>query len=1092
MDFVAIEALMPLASFGGLAAAVLGGILGNRADETFCALCGHLTQRINATDPPANHDLQRAFRRAWLQAGLLLADACREPGSRRLLGARADALEPLRKAYRDELRRVGRDDYLPPASEADSRLALLLQPRGDSAAARVEELRALLEERLFAEVEAILGAPPPGGFAQRAREGWEEGKGPGAGRLTWWDALCAFFAQELKHNQVVANIFQGQILAELQVDGEPLTFEVFQNQLELHGRAVLARLDSLQEAVTALGYRQAADAEAVKQRLDRLSEGMAFQEWLWEDIARAVHSRATAGQAAYAELRAIIRERLDRNPPLRGREAQQEWLDELLARPAGRLVVTAPAGYGKTALLAHWLDLLIERGYHVAYHFFDDHRDVTRRARAGLASLLGQVQDYHGLWEQEIPDDLDRVLLGIGRLTRQAGTPERPLVILLDALDEADQAFSPPFADELPPHVYVVVSARAGAGEAPPYLEGWAEPAAIRRLDRLSPASVRDWLANAGEGELAAVAQDPRFVGAVEGATEGYPLHLKLLVDELLQAARAGRDVLALARELPKGLARYAAAELDRLERLDPAGQPTEGVRRCFAFLAAALGPLRGDELKELAEARDRDLRLLRGHWQVSRWLATDGEGADTTYRFAHPQLGRAFREALGDEAEEAVERLTEWCAAWEEHRKPYALTHYAFHLRDAARWDDLTDLFGNSDFFQAGEDSAFLRWYRFEDTRWQRLLCDWVSHRMRGRDRDAARLAVATVYFDAFWWWGGFLPWSYTEELAASLQAVPGWAEDPVLAPLQRFHAAYPHIRDYGDRPQRRADWETAAAALAEIRAALGLDGPLGTFPGDPQGAEKLRLRLLTAIYQGECAHYLGDPRGYRPYAEAAWLLRRREGDGPLLPDDEWSVPWVTWQRAEFWAARGCSRRAERACLRGLAQVEAAPAPEAWDWEMRANLYRTLAGLHDAAGRRDLARDAWELAWAHALRFHSQPHPSPPDAYSLAFNRLTTDQWLDATLVLAEGDLAAARTRCTGLRALWADSWQGDPPADLPEQALDGLLTAADRAALRGWVFPPEPEEGDAAFPAHLAAWFGATEPQLAERSARLRGPRE
>jgi hypothetical protein len=1083
MDFLAIESLLPLASFGGLAAAVLGGILGNRADETFCTLCSHLTRRLGETEPPVNHDLQRAFRRAWLQASLLLAEPGREKGSRRLFGG-DDALEPLRKAHRDELKRIGRDDYVPPATEADARLSLLLQPRGDTAAVRVAELRGMLEERYLAEAAAVLGAPPPAELTTRMREGWEERSAPGGGgRLTWWDALCAFFAQELKHNQVVANIFQGQILAELRVDGEPLTFEVFQGQLELHGRAVLTRLDSLQEAVAALGYRQAADAEAVRQRLDRLGEGMAVQEWLWEEVARSLHARASAGAAAYAELRRLIRERLDRNPPFRGRATQQEWLDSLLARPSGRLVVTAPAGFGKTALMAHWLDVLIERGYHVAYHFFDDHRDVTRSLEAGLAGLLGQVQDYHRLWDQEVPSRHDEVVLTLSRLIRNGGTPERPLVLLIDALDEAERPFSPPFPDELPAHVYVIVSARAGVGENPPYLDGWGDPADFRRLDRLSPQSVRDWLARAGDGELAEAAGDPGFVAAVEGATDGYPLYLKLLVDDLAQAARQGKDVRQLARSMPRGLTRYAAAELARLDRVDPSGHPTEGVRRCFTILASALGPLRVDELKELAEARDRDLRLLRQHPQVSRWLGADGEGPETAYRFAHPQLARAFREALGDEAEEAQERLLEWCAGWAEHRKPYALRHYAFHLRDAERWDDLTELFGNPDFFQAGEDSAFLRWYRFEDPAWQRLLCDWVMHRMNAPDRESARLTVATVYFDAHWWWGGFLPWPYTEELAGSLRGVSGWEQDPVLTALVVFHGAYPHVRDYRTRSLRPADWQTAAEALRTLRAALGLDGPLTTYAGDPHRLDRLRLRMLTGIYRAECAHYLEDPYAYRGYAEAAWLLRRREGGRLLLADDEWTLPWIAWQRAELWVARGCLRRAERACLRGLAQVDRTDAPEDWDWEVRSNLYRTLAGILDATDRLEEGRAAWELALALAWRFHSQPHPSPPDVYSLAFNALVREQWLD--MLLSGPD--DATERCAALRDLWRD-WPAAPPDSGPEETA-AALAAGEREALRKLLFPPDPEEGDPAFPQHLIRWFAPLEAGLRARARRLRG---
>jgi len=47
----------------------------------------------------------------------------------------------------------------------------------------------------------------------------------------------------------------------------------------------------------------------------------------------------------------------------------------------------------------------------------------------------------------------------------------------------------------------------------------------------------------------------------------------------------------------------------------------------------------------------------------------------------------------MGDDAEEALEDLMEWCARWQKHKNPYALRYYAEHLYDENQWDKLFTL---------------------------------------------------------------------------------------------------------------------------------------------------------------------------------------------------------------------------------------------------------------------------------------------------------------------------------------------------------------------------------------------------------------
>jgi hypothetical protein len=64
---------------------------------------------------------------------------------------------------------------------------------------------------------------------------------------------------------------------------------------------------------------------------------------------------------------------------------------------------------------------------------------------------------------------------------------DKPLVVVIDGLDEADRHFPPPFPTPLPQNVFVIASARASEGEKPEYLSGWIKDIEPIHLDRLPP-----------------------------------------------------------------------------------------------------------------------------------------------------------------------------------------------------------------------------------------------------------------------------------------------------------------------------------------------------------------------------------------------------------------------------------------------------------------------------------------------------------------------------------------------------------------------------------------------------------------------------
>ncbi len=136
---------------------MLAGVIGNRTDALFCQCWQTIYERLRQGGPPVNHDLQRAIRKAILQATLcLLSDALmeRDVNVQNLISRlwrrlpfgqpRDEESRWLWRVYNElsaELGRVSSAEYVPPSSVAENELALLLQPQGVTAEKRAKELQ---------------------------------------------------------------------------------------------------------------------------------------------------------------------------------------------------------------------------------------------------------------------------------------------------------------------------------------------------------------------------------------------------------------------------------------------------------------------------------------------------------------------------------------------------------------------------------------------------------------------------------------------------------------------------------------------------------------------------------------------------------------------------------------------------------------------------------------------------------------------------------------------------------------------------------------------------------------------------------------
>ncbi|WP_293092244.1 AAA family ATPase [Moorena sp. SIOASIH] len=366
-----------------------------------------------------------------------------------------------------------------------------------------------------------------------------------------------------------------------------------------------------------------------------------------------------------------------------GREDEQQQLDQFLSEyRSGVLIVTGGAGFGKSALLANWKQRQRKHGCFVVYHCFSYRYDKTRSILESYRNLLKQLFIYYGIGDQLLRSDQNSLRDSLLHLVYEHGSREgQPLVIILDGLDEAENPFDPPFLPALPEGVFVIASARAEAEEEPDYLRNWTDGAHSLHLKRLPHQAIPLWLKKKG-GNLTEYARDENFIQELDEITDGFPLYLGFLIDEL--SRKQTENLRAILRQSPRGFSQYVKKQFKLLAKVKEVNKSRE-IQDLFALLSVALGALSEDDLEELTDLTSWDFPNLP--WPVARWFSIK----NNLYSFTHPLLAQEFQKALTQkQANSAKKKLIDYCSHWQEHQSPYALRHYAEHLQKAQQLEQL------------------------------------------------------------------------------------------------------------------------------------------------------------------------------------------------------------------------------------------------------------------------------------------------------------------------------------------------------------------------------------------------------------------
>lgn len=360
-------------------------------------------------------------------------------------------------------------------------------------------------------------------------------------------------------------------------------------------------------------------------------------------------------------------------PPFGGRDRDIDALDAWRDDPHGTpyLLLAAPPGRGKSALLAHWISRWTARGDWRVVFVPVSVRFGTHEESATFAALSAELERVH--FGEALPNDRSSA----SRLRqRTAGLLQRPppagcrLLVVIDGLDEsaaAENQWAGVLPTVPPPGLRVALSARAEPGRDAhaAWLArlGWSPSSPLvttRSLDVLDRAGVADVLARAGLAPRER--PDDDLTDEVLRLTEGDPLVLGLYVEALRRSGHRVRP--SELREVKPGLDGWFLRWWREQRQLWGDRQPqTEPlVRALLRLLAVAEGPLRDADLAALAPAELSDgIPLDAALAPLARLVI--GDARREGIMLGHPRLGEFLRaELLGaDDVESTRSRFLDW-----------------------------------------------------------------------------------------------------------------------------------------------------------------------------------------------------------------------------------------------------------------------------------------------------------------------------------------------------------------------------------------------------------------------------------------------
>ena len=336
-----------------------------------------------------------------------------------------------------------------------------------------------------------------------------------------------------------------------------------------------------------------------------------------------------------------------------GREFVFDRINQVLTGEefaSGYLTLRGEPGIGKTAIAA----MLVLRGSYV--HHFNIAPENIRSSRQFLENVCAQLIVQYGLGHATLPPEagedsgfLSQLLAEAADKARRNGEP--PVVVVVDALDEAEDTGLAPSANRLylpralPAGVFFVLTTREEDdyrldvdNEIPIWLRD-DDPANRHDVARYINTFIDAHPRPMHEAIQAWGVEPAAFVAEVTRLSEGNFMYLVHVLPEIA-ARRLSRQTVGAIDGMPRGLTGYYKRHWREMKDADP-GRFQTLQRPVLCFLATSREPVTMTQLMEWAHLEPGDVKDVIAEWR--QFLNEDLDSKPARYRIYH----RSFAEFL-------------------------------------------------------------------------------------------------------------------------------------------------------------------------------------------------------------------------------------------------------------------------------------------------------------------------------------------------------------------------------------------------------------------------------------------------------------